>query len=73
MTDRFGGYDTGKERQLLDAVWDYVIKGHDREINREKEAERRHKELLGKVDTIVGAFTAGLRAFADTVDRQMRR
>ncbi len=73
MTDRFGGYDQGKERQLLDAVWDYVIKADNREINREKEADRRHKETLAKVDTVVGAFTAGLRAFADTVDRQMRR
>ncbi len=59
--------------KLTDAVWEYVTTSDRREVNREKEAERRHKELIARIDTVVGAVTAGLRAFADTVDRQMRR
>lgn len=73
MSDRFGGYDTGRERELLDAAWRFLEGDVNREKNREEADDRRHKELLAKVDTVVGAFTAGLRAFADTVDRQMRR
>jgi hypothetical protein len=73
MSDRFGGYDQSKERQLLDAVWDYVIKADNREINREAAAERRHKELMTKVDTAFAAVSAGFRAFADALDRANRR
>lgn len=73
MSDRFGGLDERKERELLDAVWDYVIKADNREVNREKEAERRHKELMVKVDTAFGAVAAGFRAFADALDRANRR
>lgn len=72
MAEGYGGLDARQEKELVTELWNHVSQTERREVNREKEAERRHKERLAQVDTVVRAFTAGLRAFADAVDRQMR-
>lgn len=68
MGDRFGGLDARQENDLVTEVWNWVINAE----RREESAERRHKELVGKVDAFTGALAAGMRAFADALDRARR-
>jgi hypothetical protein len=68
MGERFGNLSDQQEHDLVTEVWNWVI-GEQR---REEAAERRHKEIVGKADALMDAMAAGMRAFADALDRARR-
>lgn len=69
MSD-FGNLNDRDQRQLVNDIWAFVT---DAKGVREEAAERRHRELIGRIDTIVGAVAIGMRALADALDNNRRR
>ncbi len=70
MGERFGNLNDQQERHLVDLLFDYIGNGAD---DRAKAAERRHNELLARVDTLLAALSAGMRAAAQVLDSGRRR
>ncbi len=69
MTNAFNEMHPNDQRDWLDTVKEHAAGTRARE----DAADRRTEAVIGRLDLLLGAFAAGARAFADTIDRGPRR